>query len=144
MAPDDPELGLAMAESVNEAITRGRTLIDLGFHQDVMGQFILPNARVIFYDVGGDWEIDILAPNGCIGFDVPMGNIGVKISDDEDSPHRRAVIGLRYLLRDYSRDELSQFMDEAEMPMDCDIDGWLLNPRGPSDPNWPDSGADKE
>jgi hypothetical protein len=139
--PDQPELAPAIAESISEALTRASTLIELGFHQDMMGQFILPNAKVVFYDVGGDWEVDISAPKGYIGFDVPMGDIGVKLVDDEDNPHRLAVIGLRYLLRDYTRDELLKLIDEAEIPRDCDIDGWSLNQGQPDD--WPDSEASK-
>jgi hypothetical protein len=148
----DPELELAMAEGIHEALARHSTLYQLGLHQDAMGQFILPNAKIIFYDVAGDWEIDILTPKGAIGFDVPMGNIGVKF-DDEDYSRCRIVGGLRYLLRDYSRDELLSLMDEAEAERDCDIDGWPRPLWGPDQlgagysaerpDDWPDSEADK-
>jgi hypothetical protein len=139
---DQPELALAMTESIQEAITRHSTLYKLGFHQDAMGQFILPNAKVIFYDVDGDWEIDIVTPKGRIGFDVPMGNVGVKF-DNEDYAHARAVGSVRYLLRHYSRDELLSLMDEAGAERDCDIDGWPLDLGPGLGEDWPDSEADK-
>jgi hypothetical protein len=33
--------------------------------------------KVIFYDVGGDWEIDIVTAEGFIGFDVPIGEVRI-------------------------------------------------------------------
>jgi hypothetical protein len=139
--PDQPELALAITESIHEKIASSSTLWELGFHEDAMGQQILPNAKVIFYDCFGAWEIDIMAPKGAIGFTVPMGGIGVKF-DDEDRSHRRLVAGLRYLLRDHSRDELLKLMDEAEAERDYDIDGWKHDQGRPDD--WPDSEADKD
>jgi hypothetical protein len=139
--PDQPELALAITEGIHEKVASHSTLWELGFHEDMMGQQILPNAKVIFYDAFGGWEIDILTPKGAIGFTIPSGDIGVKF-DDEDYSHRHVVASLRYLLRDHSRDELLKFMDEAEIPRDYDIDGWAPNQGRPAD--WPDSEADKD
>jgi hypothetical protein len=68
--PDQPELALALSESINEALTLGSTLTDVGARQDEMGQYVFDTPKVIFYDVGGDWEIDIITVEGFVGFDV--------------------------------------------------------------------------
>jgi hypothetical protein len=106
----------AIIEGFNEALTRHSTLFEVGAHQDRMGQFIIPNAKVIFYDVGGDWEIDIITPKASIGFDVPFANVSGKFFDDNNA-HARVLGGLRYLLREHGRDKLLALINEAEAEM---------------------------
>jgi hypothetical protein len=124
--PDQPDLpGLAQAvnESLRETLMRNSTLYDVGAHQDPMAEIVLPNTKVVFYDVDGDWEIDINSTKGSIHFNVPMGDIGVEF--DDSYAHRRVVAGLRYLLRDYGRDELLNLIDEAvTVDAEYDEDGW--------------------
>ena len=138
--PDQPELAPALSESVNEALTRHATLEDIGAHEDAMGEHVIPNAKVVLYDVFGEWEIDIYTTNGSIHFAIPIGKVSVTY--DNSHAHFRAVGRLRYLLRDYSRDELLSLMDEAEAESDYDIDGWPLDHGRPSD--WPDTEGDTQ
>ena len=81
--PDQPELALALSESINEALTLGSTLTDVGARQDEMGQYVFDTPKVIFYDVGGDWEIDIITVEGFVGFDVPIGEVRITRRNDE-------------------------------------------------------------
>jgi hypothetical protein len=69
-AMDDVERAI-----VNE-VRRTTGLAELGFKQDENGQLIAEGCRVIFYSSCGEWEVDIVLPNGsAIGFDVAFSAV---------------------------------------------------------------------
>ena len=68
----DPQI----KNAIEDAIVRHRRLLDFGFTQDDNGQFIAEGCRVTFYEVMGEWEIDIVLPSGsAVGFDVAFNKV---------------------------------------------------------------------
>ncbi len=68
---------------VEAAARRGSDLFELGFQQDEYGQFAASNCRVTFYQVGGEYEVDVVLPGGAaVGFDVPLKAVHSKRGSD--------------------------------------------------------------
>jgi hypothetical protein len=66
------------AVAIEEAVTSEIAM-------DSHGQHSARNCKVMLYQVGGEWEIDIVLPNrACFGFDVPVGSITGKHKDGSD------------------------------------------------------------
>ena len=135
--PIPGDLGAAVNEAVNEELMRIASLEDIGAHEDQMGQLVIPNAKVTFYSSCGEWEVDIHTASGVCGFDVKYDDVrcGLKKDDEHSTAAWKSrwhvLSGLRYLLRDFSRDELVALVDEASHPdPNCDIDGWSLDDGG--------------
>lgn len=118
--PDQPELALALSESINEALTLGSTLTDVGARQDEMGQYVFDTPKVIFYDVGGDWEIDIITVEGFVGFDVPIGEVRITRRNDEAKAALRSYrisrgwYMIAALLNLFTREELHYLIDNLD------------------------------
>jgi hypothetical protein len=54
-----------------------------GFTEDEFGQWIASNCRVKLYQVGSEYELDILLPNGsAVGCDVPIEAFGGRTADE--------------------------------------------------------------
>jgi len=81
-----------IAEAINEAKVQESTLLDLGgrvvcFEGDPIdgmptGEIAFDDAKVIFYRVGSEWEIDIITSNGGgIGFDVPIAKCSARTAE---------------------------------------------------------------
>ena len=69
-----------LAECVTDAIRKEAPLMEVGLEQDEFGQLTLKGeCRITLYRVGGEWEIDIILPDGsAIGFDVPLHKVVIR------------------------------------------------------------------
>jgi hypothetical protein len=66
------DLPEAVQEAVNRELKSGGRLQELGFTQDKFGQWRAENCTVTVYSSCGEYEIDILMPNGsAVGCDTP-------------------------------------------------------------------------
>jgi hypothetical protein len=74
--------------TVDAAIRNERRLQELGFAPGNYGEWFALNCRVTLYAVGGQWEIDILLPNGsAVGCDVPIGEFNGRTRPEIDAAH---------------------------------------------------------
>jgi hypothetical protein len=77
-APPVPAMGAkklpaAAREAVETLIKNEARLAELGFSPGSYGEWSAQNCRVTLYAVLGEWELDIVLPNGsAVGCDVPF------------------------------------------------------------------------
>ncbi len=84
MANDDLQgLPQPINDAVATEIKRQGRLQELGFKETKSGAMVAVNCRVTLYSVLGEYEIDIVLPNGsAVGFDVPIKAVSGRTADE--------------------------------------------------------------
>jgi hypothetical protein len=73
-------------EAVTKQFIGERRLQELGFIAGEYGDWFSLNCRVTLYAVFGEWEVDIVLPNGsAVGFDIPITKLAGRTKAEAQS-----------------------------------------------------------
>ena len=75
-----------IAKAVAAELKRSKRLDELGFDEDEFGQLEAKGCTVTFYSSCGEWEVDIVLPNGSvIGFDIAFDAVSGRTAEEVEA-----------------------------------------------------------